>query len=307
VIATTLVLVCLTLFLGSSLYFHWRGRLRFTLRRQLGDYSTLLAPYNAFACMRTEGGSRPVHELSRFPGLQLLRDHWQEIRDEALALSATGQVKKADQQDDLVFYSFMKRGWKRFYLKWYRGAVPSARRLCPRTVELLEQTGCVNGAMFTLLEPHSRLGKHRDPFAGTLRYHLALSTPGSEDCWMRLDDTRYVWHDGEDFLFDSSYVHSAHNKTDQPRLVLFCDVERPMCGPISGAINGFVIRHIVPLTQVRNLPGDPIGLGNRVFAGLKPLRLAIQALKSASAPAYYALKFGAAVAVVWLLVAALRS
>lgn len=115
-IPTTIVLACLAPFVGSSLYFHWRGRLRFKLRRQLGDYSTLLAPYNAFACLCTEGGSRPVHDLARFPELGLLRENWREIRDEALALRAAGQVKKADRQDDLVFYSFMKRGWKRFYL-----------------------------------------------------------------------------------------------------------------------------------------------------------------------------------------------
>lgn len=265
-------LTLLGVFGASSLYFHLRGRLRFKLFRQLTDYSTLLAPYNAFACLSTKGGSRPIHDLAAFPELRLLRDNWQVIRAEAERLLDLGAVTKTDRGDDLVFYSFMKRGWKRFYLKWYRDFLPSARELCPNTVALLERVGCVQGAMFTVLLPDSRLGKHRDPFAGTLRYHLGLLTPGSEECWLRLDDQRYVWRDGEDLLFDSSYIHSAHNRTDTPRLVLFCDIARPMRGRVSGWINRFVVRHIVPITQVANLPGDPVGLGNRVFARLAPVR-----------------------------------
>lgn len=295
-------LLAVALFGGSSLYMHFRSRLRFKLRRQLGDYSTLLAPYNAFACLCTEGGSKPLHELSRFPELQLLRDNWQEIRDEALALLHGGAIKRAERQDDLVFYSFMKRGWKRFYLQWYRQAPPSARALCPRTVELLAQLPCVKGAMFALLEPHSKLGKHRDPFAGTLRYHLGLSTPNSELCRMQLDDQQYVWRDGADVLFDSSYVHGARNDTDQPRLLLFCDVHRPMRGPISGAINRFVVRHVIPLTQSPNAPGDPVGLGNRLFMLVQPLRRAIAWLKGRSAAAYYTVKFGLAAGIVVLFV-----
>lgn len=299
---TLYLLAVLALFLGSSLYLHFRSRLRFKLKRQLGDYSTLLAPYNAFACLFTAGGSRPVRELAQFPELQLLRDHWREIRAEALALLEDGQIRRAEGQDDLVFYSFMKRAWKRFYLKWYRGAPPSARARCPRTVALLEQLPCVHGAMFALLEPHGKLGKHRDPFAGTLRYHLGLVTPGSPQCRMQLDDTEHVWRDGEDILFDSSYVHSARNDTDTPRLVLFCDVHRPMRGPISGAINRFVVRHVVPMTQSPNAPGDPVGFGNRIFAAMRPLRTGIRGLKERSVVAYYSVKYGVGIAIVAALV-----
>lgn len=295
-------LLALAVFAASSLYMHCRSRTRFKLRRQLGDYSTLLAPYNALACLFTAGGSRPVHDLARFPELRLLRDHWQEIRDEAVALMDLGAIRKADRYDDLVFYSFMKRGWKRFYLKWYRGFPPSAAARCPRTVALLQQLPCVNGAMFTLLEPHSKLGKHRDPFAGTLRYHLGLVTPNSPACRMQLDDQEHVWHDGEDILFDSSYVHSARNDTDQPRLVLFCDVHRPMRGGLATAINDFVVRHVVPLTESPNAPGDPVGLGNRLFVRLQPIRRAVAWLKQTSAIAYYTAKFGLAAAVVALFV-----
>ena len=156
------------------------------------------------------------------------------------------------------------------------------------------------GAVFTLLRAHGRLGRHRDPYAGTLRYHLGLATPNSSACRLQVDDHVHVWRDGEDFLFDSSYVHGARNDTDQPRLVLFCDVQRPMRGPVSTAINDFVARYVLPLTQSPNVPGDPVGLVNRLFERLRPLRVGLQALRRRTA-AYRACKIAAAVAVVLLL------
>ena len=134
---TQAALGLIALFLASSLYFHFRSHVRFKLRRQLGDYSTLLAPYNAFACIFAAGRNRPIHDVERFPELRVLRDNWQTIRDEASALLDEGRVQRSERSDDLVFYSFFKRGWKRFYIEWYRGFLPSARQLCPRTVALL--------------------------------------------------------------------------------------------------------------------------------------------------------------------------
>ncbi|MGK3430104.1 hypothetical protein ACSLO7_30610, partial [Klebsiella pneumoniae] len=36
------------------------------------------------------------------------------------------QIKAADKYNDAGFNSFFKTGWKRFYLKWYEDAHPSA-------------------------------------------------------------------------------------------------------------------------------------------------------------------------------------
>ena len=291
-----------SVFLASSLYFHARSRVRFKLRRQLTDYSTLLAPYNAFACVFAAGPSRPIHDVRRFAELTTLRANWQAIRDEARALLETGHVSQSDRSDDVVFYSFFKRGWKRFYLAWYAGFLPSARQHCPRTVELLEAIPYIQGAMFALIDPGGKLGKHRDPFAGVLRYHLGLITPNSSACSLQVDDQEYVWRDGEDILFDSSYVHRADNKTDTCRLILFCDVERPMCWRPARWINRFVMRHVLPLTATANFAGEHVGAANRLFTVLQPARRAVTGLKRISPVADYALKFALFVGVPVLLV-----
>jgi beta-hydroxylase len=51
--------------------------------------------------------------------------------------------------------------------------------------------------MFALLPPGSRLGQHRDPFAGSLRDHLGLVTPNSERCRSVVDGQHYHWRDDE--------------------------------------------------------------------------------------------------------------
>ncbi len=67
----------------------------------------------------------------------MLKDNWQEIREEAMHLFDEGYIRAAEKDNDAGFGSFFKKGWKRFYLKWYDKPLPSAEALCPRTVELV--------------------------------------------------------------------------------------------------------------------------------------------------------------------------
>ncbi len=122
----------------TAMIVHFRGRDRLTLTRQLTDHSTLLAPYNVLMYWFSALPNRPVLPTASIPQLAKLRENWEIIRDEALALSEQGGIKAADKYNDFGFNSFFRTGWKRFYLKWYDEPLPSAKSACPRTVELLE-------------------------------------------------------------------------------------------------------------------------------------------------------------------------
>jgi beta-hydroxylase len=71
--------------------------------------------------------------------------------------------------------------------------------------------------------------------ASSLRYHLGLLTPNSPKCFMTLDGVEHSWFDGEELLFDQSYLHSAVNQTDNIRVILFCDVEKTQLLPPSSS------------------------------------------------------------------------
>jgi beta-hydroxylase len=288
-------------FLGAGAYVHLRGRVRHPLYRQLTDHSTVMAPYNVLMYLFSAVPNRPYVEVDRFPELAPLAANWQVLRDEALRLQDEGYIRAAAGYTDLGFNSFFRRGWKRFYVKWYDNPLPSARALCPRTVALVESIPSVNAAMFAVLPPGADLGRHRDPFAGSLRYHLGLSTPNSERCRIFVDGEPYHWRDGEAVIFDETYIHWAENRTDQTRVILFCDVERPLTNRVVAWINHGFEQTAIRASQTENIDGDRIGLLNRIFSVAYYLRLPAKALKKRNKHVYYAVKWGLLALLLYLL------
>jgi beta-hydroxylase len=287
----------------STVYVHFRGRERLRLGRQLGDHSTYLAPYNVLMYAGSAVPNRPVIPLEEFPELAKLNENWQTIRDEAVRLFDEGFIRAAAKNNDWGFYSFFKSGWKRFYLKWYDDFLPSARALCPQTVELLNSIPSVHGAMFAMLPPGGKLGAHRDPFAGSLRYHLGLVTPNSDKCRILVDGVPCVWRDGEAFMFDETFIHSAENATETNRIILFCDVERPMKYSFMTAMNRWVSHHIVKASATQNVDGEQVGVLNKVFGRLYEVHLFGRRIKEWNRKVYYALKYSLTFALLGLIVA----
>ncbi len=296
-------LVGLYILVASTLYVHFRGKERLRFARQLGDHSTYLAPYNVLMYAGSAVPNQPVIPVASFPELNKLTENWQTIREEAVRLFDEGFIRAAAKNNDWGFYSFFKSGWKRFYLKWYDDFLPSARTLCPQTVELLNSIPSVHGAMFAMLPPGGKLGAHRDPFAGSLRYHLGLVTPNSDKCRILVDGVQCVWRDGEAFMFDETFIHHAENATDVNRIILFCDVERPMKYGWLTRINRWVSHHIVKASATQNVEGEHVGVLNKVFGGLYEIHLQSRKLKQWNRKVYYALKWTLTVAIVGLIVA----
>ena len=253
------------LFLSSVVWVHFRGQTRHRFWRQLFDHSALMAPINVFLYATSKVPARPYLAVQDFPELEQITSRWREIRDEALALKHLQAIKAADKNNDAGFNSFFKYGWKRFYLKWYGEDVASAARLCPRTVALLEQIPSVKAAMFAELPSGGKLNAHRDPYAGSLRYHLGLDTPNDDRCFIEVDGQRYSWRDGEAVMFDETYIHHARNDADRNRLILFCDIERPLRFGWARACNRWFARHVMTAAASPNDAGDRTGLINKLF------------------------------------------
>ncbi|MGJ3256194.1 MAG: aspartyl/asparaginyl beta-hydroxylase domain-containing protein [Alcanivorax sp.] len=278
-------------FVVCGLYVHFRGQVRHGIGRQLLDHSTIMGPYNCFVYATSKVRNLPLLQREEFPDLDLLRDNWQVFRDEAKNLFDEGYIRRAASDNDLAFHSFFNTGWKRFYLKWYDDAQPSARALCPQSVALVNRVPSVNAAMFALLPAGAKLGKHRDPFAGSVRYHLGLITPNDDRCVIYVDGQKHSWRDGDDVVFDETFIHWAENFTDQDRLILFCDVERPLRYRFATAINRVFKRVVVRATGTENVAGDKVGVLNRLFDVLYKGRTKAKQLKKKNRQLYYGLKW----------------
>lgn len=292
------------LFVASTAYVHFRGQNRLGFWRQLSDHSTFMAPINCFMYLFSKVPCTPFLKAEHFPELKLLDAHWEEIRDEALKLARSGSIRKSDKFDDLGFNSFFKTGWSRFYLMWYGQDHMSAALTCPVTVKLLKQIPGIKAAMFASLPPGGTLVRHRDPFAGSLRYHLGLVTPGTPNCFIDVDGQRHIWRDGESVVFDETYLHYAENKSDQTRVVLFCDVERPLHSPLARKINRLVSRHLIGAASSPNDASDKTGGLNKAFKYVQAVRLLGKKIKARSRFWYYVLKWAIMGGpIVWWLVA----
>lgn len=282
-------LIIISIFVISLLYAHFRGKERLKFSRQLFDHSTFLGPVNIFMTGFSKLPNKPFFETKDFPELQVLQDNWKVIREEALQLQ--DQIKAAESNNDAGFNTFFKRGWKRFYLKWYQASHPSAEQLCPQTVALLEKIPSVKAAMFAELPSGSYLGKHRDPYAGSIRYHLGLSTPNSDDCFIEVDQQRYSWRNGEATLFDETYVHWAQNKADTTRIILFCDIERPMKWGWAQSFNYWFGRHFMAGASSPNDEQDRTGGINKVFKYGYAIHAKGREIKAENTTKYYIYKW----------------
>jgi beta-hydroxylase len=261
----TLKWVVIALYALAIVHVHLRGRVRLPLMRQIFDHSSFVAPINLFMHLFSRLPATPYFSVGQFNELQTLEQNWQVIRDEALQLLELQKIRAAERNDDAGFNSFFKNGWKRFYLKWYDASHPSAERFCPRTVALLRQLPSVKAAMFAELPPGGKLNMHRDPYAGSLRYHLGLVTPNSDNCFIEVDGQRYSWRDGQSVVFDETYIHWAHNGSDSNRIILFCDIERPMRYRWAQAINKWLGRTMMTAASSPNETGDQTGGINKIF------------------------------------------
>ncbi|MEL7147734.1 MAG: aspartyl/asparaginyl beta-hydroxylase domain-containing protein [Bacteroidota bacterium] len=281
----------ITFFAICGTYVHFRGKRKQGFFRQLFDHSTFMAPVNMLMYLFSKAPNTPYLSLNTVPELQMIQDNWEVLRDEALALENANKIKSSTKYNDAGFNSFFRRGWKRFYIKWYGDYHQSAVDICPKTIEIIDKIPAIKAAMFVVLPADSFLYAHRDPFAGSLRYHLGLITPNHEKCFIDVDGERYVWKDGEHVLFDETYVHHAENKTEKDRLIFFCDIKRPMRNRVGDWLNSFFSWFILAAAASPNEEGDKTGNINKVYGYIYQIRLVGKRLKQYNKVLYQFVKY----------------
>jgi beta-hydroxylase len=289
------------IFVVSAVYVYFRGKVRFGLVRSLTDYQVLLAPVNTLLYLFSKTKAGAFIPVADFPEMKPLQDNWQIIRDEALALNADGAIAAATGYNDIGFNSFFRTGWKRFHLYWYGKEMPSAQLQCPKTVALLKSIPSIKAAMFASLPPGATLVRHRDPYAGSLRYHIGLVTPNDPKCFIDVDGERYYWKDGEPVMFDETYIHYAANETDHQRIVLFCDVERPVHTKLVQLFNHCFGRYVMSAASSQNVEGEKVGFVNILFKYFYHLRAQAKKLKAKHRSVYYVGKWVLILGILWAI------
>jgi beta-hydroxylase len=307
--AVNLALFSILVFVISSMTYvcRFRGATHYeSVTEYLRKSWPIFAPLNCLLYIFTQSrAQKPILDLADFAELAGIREHWQTIREEAVSLYQKGYFESAKHPDspayyDIGFRTFFKYGWSKFYLQWYGYTHDSAKELCPNTVKILEKIPSVNGAMFSILPQGSKLTRHADPMACSLRYHLGLVAPNLDSCFINVDGTSYSWRDGEAFLFDETYLHFARNDSDQYRLILMCDIDRPMS--FVGSCVNLPYKQFVKLTIVPNTARDKRGIANIVFSRLAPIFAKTKELRSSNKKLYLLIKYAVNLGLIGLVV-----
>lgn len=285
------------LFVATSItyVYAYRGQERFaSFNEYVRKGWPIFTPLNCLLYLFTKKkAKKAIISVEDFPELKVIQDNWEVIRQEAQTLLDNGFFDATKNPEnnayyDIGFRTFYKYGWSKFYLKWYGYTHASALIHCPKTVEILKGVKTVNGAMFSFLPVGSQLTRHLDPVACSLRYHLGLKTPESEDCFINVDGQNYSWRDGEGFIFDETYLHYAKNNSQKTRLILMCDVERPMF--LIGPLINFIYKIAMRMSVVPNTAEDRRGTANVIFSKLSPLLKKTKALKQTNPFLYKVIK-----------------
>ncbi|MEM7664527.1 MAG: aspartyl/asparaginyl beta-hydroxylase domain-containing protein [Pseudomonadota bacterium] len=189
----------------------------------------------------------PVLDPSTFDWTAKLRKNWQVIRDEAVAIYRHRQAIPPLREISPDHRRIMKDdSWRSFFLVGYGHHQEENIARAPRTAELVAGIPGLNSAFFSILTPGAVIAPHRGVTKAFITAHLGIKVPRDrEACWMRVADQRVHWSEGEWTMFDDTYEHEVRNDTDETRIVLLCQVARPLRAPgswLASATLGYVRR-----------------------------------------------------------------
>jgi beta-hydroxylase len=200
----------------------------------------------------TRNGRRTFFDPGEFPWVAELEASWQVIRRELD--SVLERIDLVPNFQDIQIEQrliTMDDGWKTFFFCGYGERAEKNIARCPETHRLLSTIPGLTTAFFSILRPKKKLRRHRGPFKGVLRYHLALKVPRDLDrCGIDVAGDVRRWEEGKSLIFDDTHPHQAWNDTDEVRVVLFVDFVRPLPRPLA-ALNRFALRLISKTTFVQ--------------------------------------------------------
>ncbi len=208
------------------------GSVRRWIRGRVKHYGKrLLRAVGAFQGRHSLVSDAPVLDNAEFAWSDRLVESYPRVRAELDALLGAADVYIPTFHEVSPDQARISIGdnWKTFVFRVFGERLDYNCLQCPRTAALLDSLPDLQNAWFSILEPHYHIPPHRGPTRAVVRAHLALRVPQDSDrCWLRVDDRICHWREGELLIFDDTYEHEVRNDTDDVRVVLFLDFDRPM-------------------------------------------------------------------------------
>jgi len=211
-----------------------RGALR-TAAQFMGTLLDLVYDYFVIEYMIKNSlvGIGPFFPPCLFPHLEVLEEHWEEIRDEVLSVRIAERFPLLQEVEPSQTWETTGK-WEILLLRVYNIDIPQNVQKFPKLYRLLSTLDDVPTAMISLLKPGAHIAPHCGYYNGVLRYHLGLKIPRTPTppsrLGIRVGNQWATWAEGSAIMFDDCYEHEVWNDSDSDRIVLFLDVVRPLEG-----------------------------------------------------------------------------
>lgn len=174
---------------------------------------------------------------------QDFRNNYQQILTEYNNYTNTHFIPYYYQLNKDVSTPDYKHKWKALYLRAFN-VDTNLSTYFPLTMNLIKNIPCTL-AYFSILEPGAVLRQHVGIYKGVIRYHLGLKIPKEyKKCHLDIDKKRLYWLEGEDLMFDDMFLHSAENRSDEERIILFLDIKRDFENIFLNVINSSLLYFI---------------------------------------------------------------
>ena len=172
----------------------------------------------------------PVISNEHFDSLGDFADNREIVREEAEAVLKYRDAIPGFQDISPDQYRLAtEQNWKTFVLFGFGQRLQKNTELTPRTAAMLEKVPNLQTAMFSILAPGYHIPAHKGVTKGILRCHVGLIIPKDEAaCRIRVDSEIIPWAPGKVFVFDDTFEHEVWNDTDEERVILLFDFDRPM-------------------------------------------------------------------------------
>jgi aspartyl/asparaginyl beta-hydroxylase (cupin superfamily) len=209
----------------------WAQRFKKARRKFIKNTGrSLFRTLGSFLGRQSLVGDTPVIDSKHFQFLESFTRNWLDIRAEAMEILKHREAIPAFQDVSPDQYKIAKgTNWRTFILFGFGKKLEKNCKKAPLTTRLLESVPNLQTAWFSILSPGYHIPAHRGVTKGIVRAHLGLIIPkDAEKCRLRVGDTINVWHPGKIFVFDDTYEHEVWNDTEEERVILLFDFNRPM-------------------------------------------------------------------------------
>jgi len=172
----------------------------------------------------------PFLDAERFPSLAPFEENWREIEAEARGVLRHREAIPGFEDISPDQYRIAtERNWRTFVLYGFGDRLESNCAQMPVTAEMLSRVPTLRVAWLSILAPGYHIPAHSGVTKGILRAHLGLIIPTArEKCRIRVGDEVRPWAPGEVLVLDDTYNHEVWNETDEERVILLFDFDRPM-------------------------------------------------------------------------------